>query len=49
VGINEGTNQQVIPYMLDGIAIGKRQKLRGKTIGHRRYKVEKRFIKGCRW
>jgi hypothetical protein len=49
MGIKEGTNQQVIPYMLEGTAIGRRQKLRGKTICYRRYKVEERLIKGCRW
>jgi hypothetical protein len=49
VGIKKGTNPQVIHYRLEVTAIGRRQELKGKTIGYRRYKVEERLIEGCRW
>jgi hypothetical protein len=49
VGIKKGTNQHIIHYRLEGIAVGRRQELKGKTIGYRRLKVEEGFIKGCRW
>jgi hypothetical protein len=48
VGIKKGTNQQVIPYKLEGTTIGIKQELKGKTIGYRRYIIEERLIEGCR-
>jgi hypothetical protein len=46
VGIKEGIDQQVTPYRLEGIAIGKRRELRRKTFGCKRYKVEEGLFKG---
>jgi hypothetical protein len=39
MGIKEGTNQQITPYMLEGIVVSRKQELQGKTSGCRRHRV----------
>jgi hypothetical protein len=46
VGIKKGEDQQVTPYRLEDILVSRRQKLKGKTSGCRRYKEKEGFFKG---
>jgi hypothetical protein len=38
-----------ISYKLEGIVIGNRQELKGKTIDCKRYKTKEGLLEGCRW